>query len=211
MKLSKKRLKWVTISLATAILLSSNAAIANADGDLQLNSHVSQETQIDLESIKYKIPTTFEPGAILTYDAQQEPIITYDTSAKDHAGDTQSSIRLSQVEEKVANDEEIAAEDAFFKSVEQSVKDLPVTDFGYDLPEPTPGTVVMYGSDGRINRIYVDESIASNPSIAAVPSTTFPYPGHLLARHIQIGTKINHSTNAVIQGGRFADFCKWSW
>lgn len=180
MKFFKKRLRWVTVSLSTALLLSSTAMMANDAGDPQVHSNVSQETQIDLESIKNKIPTTLRPGAILTYDAELEPSITYDTSAADYAGDSQGLISSEQAYEEVPDIKGRVAEDEFFKSVAESVKDLPVIDLGFDLPEPTPGTVVMYGSDGHINRVYVDEKIAQK-QVVAVPSTTVPYPGRLPA------------------------------
>ncbi|AWV35045.1 hypothetical protein [Paenibacillus odorifer] len=200
----KKSMKLVTVSLSTALFLSSSLMV-NASSNSQLNSIALVKAQIDLEAVKNKIPTTLEPGAILTYDAEQEPTITYDTSSANHAGDKQGIMRALEVPDIKGR----AAEDDYFKAVAESVKDLPVTDLGFGLPEPSPGTVVMYGSDGHINRVYVDESIAPKQVVAAdVPSTTVPYPGRLAAGTYTYGSgqKVVISGGAVTGEGRFTVF-----
>lgn len=159
MKASKKWMKWSTVILPIALLLSTTV-VASAAGDFQAYSKDSLETCFNLDSIKKQIPTTFIPGTILTFGIDLEPIITYDTSAADHGNDPQDSQSLHQVEE-VPDIAGRAAEDEFFKSVAESVKHLPVIDLGWDLPEPAPGIAVMYGTDGHIVRVYADESIAS--------------------------------------------------
>ncbi|MRN53897.1 hypothetical protein [Paenibacillus monticola] len=184
--------------------------MVNATENSQLNSNTSKELRIDLEAVKNQIPTAFVPGAILTYNAEQEPIITYDTSAADHSGDTKGILRSLQAYEEVPDIKGRAAEDEFFKAVAESVKHLPVTDLGFDLPEPSPGTVVIYGSDGHINRVYVDESIAPKQAAVAadVPSSTVPYPGRLPGGTYTYGSgqTVIISAGAVTGDGRFTVF-----
>ncbi|MFB5675402.1 hypothetical protein ACE3NQ_17350 [Paenibacillus terreus] len=206
MKSSKPTFKWVTLSLSAALFLSSTL-VASAAEDALADDKLSQDVLLDLDSIKHQIPTTFEPGTTLTYDADLEPIVTYDTSAEEHA-DEQQGLK-SLVQEEVPDIEGRAAEDEFFKSVAESVKDLPVVDLGWDLPEPAPGIAVMYGSDGHIVRVYVDESMASKQAIAAdIPSTTVPYPGRLPAGTYTYGSgqKVTISAGAVTGEGRFTVF-----
>lgn len=210
---SKKSKKWIAVSLSTALLLLSGGVMVNAVENSQLNSitsNESRETRIDLEAVKNQIPTTFVPGAILTYNAEKKPIITYDTSAADHAGDTNDILRSLQAYEEVPDIYGRAAEDDFFKAVADTVKDLPVIDLGFDLPEPSPGTVVIYGSDGHINHVYVDESIApKHAAVAAdIPSSTVPYPGRLPAGTYTYGSgqKVIISSGAVTGEGRFTVF-----
>ncbi|MNB86218.1 hypothetical protein D3C81_525090 [compost metagenome] len=207
---SKKKIKWITLSLSTTLLLSSSAVMVNAAEISQLKSNTSKESRIDLEAAKNKIPTVFVPGAILTYNAGQEPVITYDTSAADHVGDTKDILRSLQAYEEVPDINGRAAEDKFFKAVAESVKDLPVKDLGFDLPEPSPGTVVIYGSDGHINHVYVDESIAPKQAAVAadVPSSTVPYPGRLPAGTYTYGSgqTVIISAGAVTGEGRFTVF-----
>ncbi|KUP23396.1 hypothetical protein [Paenibacillus sp. DMB5] len=197
-----KSMKYITVGLSAFILLSSNVVTVNAT-----EIFTSGVPKIDLETIKFQIPTSLEPGAILTYDVEQEPTITYDTSAVDHAT-IKSKPNLLQAE--VPDIEGRAAEDEFFKTVAESVKNLPVTDLGYDLPEPSPGTVVIYGSDGHINRIYQDENIGSKQAIVAadIPTSTVPYPGRLPAGTYTYGSgqKVIISAGAVTGEGRFTVF-----
>lgn len=114
-------------------------------------------TQYDVAALKKQIPTTFEPASILTYGADMEPVITYDTRA---SGDAVDAGRRGSSQTQIPDDNGRTAEDDFFQAVADSVKDRPVIDFGFDLPEPSPGTVVIYGSDGYINRIFVDDNIS---------------------------------------------------
>jgi hypothetical protein len=114
-------------------------------------------TGYDLAAMKKQIPTSFEPGSVLTYGADMEPVITYDTRASGHAVDAG---RRGSSQTQIPDDNGRTAEDDFFQAVADSVKDRPVIDFGFDLPEPSPGTVVIYGSDGYINRVYVDKSLS---------------------------------------------------
>lgn len=155
-----KTSKWLTAGLSAAVILALSTVTANAAG----GKSFSGAPEFNREIVKQQIPVTFEPGTYLTYDAELNPVVTNDTSAADHAGDKS---QFSSAQPEVPDIDGRAAEDAFFKAVAESVKHLPVIDLGYGLPAPSPGTVVIYGSDGHINRIYVDEKIASRPTSAA--------------------------------------------
>ncbi|GGO01021.1 hypothetical protein [Saccharibacillus kuerlensis] len=200
----RKGSTFVALGLLASITVSTNAMAANAS-EISLPKKYSEQ----LASLHTQIPTTFKPGSILTYNDKQQPIVTYDTSVEEHRN-TASSLEVNKnFTEEVPDIEGRIAEDAFFKAVADSVKNLPVVDLGFDLPPPSPGTVVIYGSDGHINRIYLDKSIASiQAEAAAVPSTTVPYPGRLAPGTYTYGSgqKVVVSAGAVTGEGRFTVF-----
>lgn len=107
----------------------------------------------NVESITNDIPKKMDPGTILTYRLNEESKLTFDLEYdKGPSGSEQSNVHNEN-----ADIEGRAAEDAYIDSIKKSVKDLPVIDLGYDLPAPAPGVVVMYGSDGYINRVYTED------------------------------------------------------
>ncbi|WP_025699156.1 hypothetical protein [Paenibacillus durus] len=214
MKLIKKHFKWVAVSFSTVLLLSSNVLVADAstgsEQKIEQGVQASQQVQTDLELIQNKIPKKMKPGTILTYDSHQKPIITFDTSAADHSAISQNARNSEQSDPtEVPDVAGRAAEDAFFNSVKESAKNLPVVNLEYDLPDPVPGTVVMYGSDGLINRIYVDKDIATEQVTAtSIPTSTVPYPGRLPEGTYNYGTgqQIVITSGAVTGEGRFTVF-----
>lgn len=115
-------------------------------------------SSVNAESINNAIPVKMDPGTILTYRLDQESKLTFNIKYD------KSYVRSQQpqVNEEALDIEGRAAEDAYIESLKESVKDLPVIDLGYDLPAPAPGIVVMYGSDGYINRVYNEDENAVN-------------------------------------------------
>lgn len=107
----------------------------------------------NVESMINEIPKKMDPGTILTYRLDEKSKLIFDLEYdKGPSGSEQTNIY-----NEAADIEGRAAEDAYIDTIKESVKDLSVIDLGYDLPAPAPGVVVMYGSDGYINRVYNED------------------------------------------------------
>jgi hypothetical protein len=151
------------------------------------------------ESTKSKIPTQMAPGTVITYGTNNKPSI----SVQDASVQSISAIKSTEVVDEVGR----VAEDAFCDAIRDSVKDLPVTNLGWQLPDPAPGMVVMYGSDGHINHIYSKDT-SSVSVTSTIPTTTVPYPGRLPAGVYTFGTnqKVTINSSSVLGEGRFTVF-----
>lgn len=190
--------KLLTLSILSLTLLLPLTAVSAAS--------TSNET------LKNQIPVKMEPGTMLKYDEKNNPIITKNASKGISSITFQSkaSNQLSGLNEFI-DVEGRAAEDELFQSVAEEAKNsgLPSINLGYDLPEPTPGLVVIYGSDGQINRYYNELETAQSQGnisiLSTVPSTTVKYPGRLTSGVYNYGTgqKITITSSAVTGEGRF--------
>jgi hypothetical protein len=223
MRYFNSRFKLITVAFSIVIALSSNSVMAETgSSSMKLKVEqdpVVQKVKANEDPIKNEIPTKMEPGAIITYNLNLEPTITSFVSKPDESSASPQSIKDSQ---KLNNQEFVdkegrAAEDAFFASAKESVKDLPVVDIGYSLlPTPVPGMKVMYGSDGLINRIWVEEgattdndsSTIQSTTSSTIPTTTVAYPGRLSTGSYDYGTSQNVTitTSSVTGQGRFTVF-----
>jgi hypothetical protein len=144
---------------------------AGLNTEVSMNNSVGQDKDAEI-TMEKAIPTRLAPGAILKYDDHKKPAITYDIKAIITSPDAEpvpsasddKQEKPSPSETTKEDDEDRAKEDAFFDSVKEEAKSLPVFDLGYDLPDPEPGLVVIYGSDGYINRYYNENDYKENSS-----------------------------------------------
>ena len=123
--------------------------ISNAKGVSDVTERTNSFLDVNKDS-KNSIPISLEPNSILTFDKNLNPIIKKDPAAVQAAKPKTSKTAAGQVGR--------AAEDAIFEAAREAVKDLPVTHLDWDLPAPTPGLYVMYGSDGFINRYWYEDN-----------------------------------------------------
>lgn len=107
-----------------------------------------------MESIKHEIPKQMEPSTILKYGENNELIITKDPTAKNSNPVVTSTPAADSVQQELREKEE-----ALMAEIKEEAKCLPVIDLGYDLPKPEPGLVVLYGTDGYINRYYYENEV----------------------------------------------------
>ncbi|CAM3245812.1 hypothetical protein PALU110988_11200 [Paenibacillus lupini] len=144
---------------------------AGLNTEVFMNNSVGQDKDAEI-TMENAIPTRLAPGAILKYDDHTKPAITYDIKAiitspdaepVPYASDDKQE-KPTPSETTKEDDEDRAKEDAFFDSVKEEAKSLPVFNLGYDLPDPEPGLVVIYGSDGYINRYYNENDYKENSS-----------------------------------------------
>ncbi|PKM50524.1 MAG: hypothetical protein CVV02_11335 [Firmicutes bacterium HGW-Firmicutes-7] len=153
---------------------------------------------------KDEIPIVMEPGAVITYDENNDPVISIylEPNESNILGDSNS---LNSTQKDIVDKEGRKAEDDFCNAIRTEAAKLPQVKLGWDLPEPQPGMVVIYGSDGRINHIYSQEMVSVK---ASVPSTTVKYPGRLSAGEYTFGTnqKVTITSNTVLGEGRFTVF-----
>lgn len=145
------------------------------------------------------IPETMPAGTILTYNENVKPLITSD----DHA--QALSLNYSG-KENIGSQEQLNEEEAVYAKIKDEAKDCAVHVLNNDLPAPAPGMVVIYGSDGQINRIYSPEPeimpFASIPN----PNSALPYPSRLPEGVYQYGSYPNTITivnSHVLGEGRF--------
>lgn len=118
-------------------------------------------------------------------------------------------------ETKFIDKEALAAEEAYVQEIKESAKDLPIIDLGFYLPSPSPGLVVIYGSDGHINRFYNELEIANaaNAADAGINavitdhSYVVPYPGRRAQgtwTYGDRGNAITITSNSVLGEGSFS-------
>ncbi|QPR69691.1 hypothetical protein I6G82_08950 [Lysinibacillus macroides] len=193
--MKKKYSKILTLSVLTVGLLFPTTVGA---ADIQNNK---------ISDLKNKIPVKMDPGTILKYDQYINPLIEHNDV------DVQNLNQFSANSDEEVDIEGRAAEDEFFASVSEEAKrlGLPTVDLGYDLPNPEPGLVVIYGTDGLINRYYNELEVDANQKeekispLAGIPTTTVPYPGRLAPGVYNYGTNqvITITPGAVTGEGRF--------
>lgn len=112
------------------------------------------------------IPETMPAGTILTYDVNLVPTITVD----EH---TQTMFVNSNVEADVGTKKQLIDEETVYAKIKEEAKNCKVHVIDSNLPTPTEGMVVIYGSDGQINRIY-------SPEQEIMPFTSIPNPNAAL-------------------------------
>lgn len=103
------------------------------------------------EYMKQHIPTRMDPSTLLTYGEDNEPIITKIPSQQ-----TNDQVSTPQNTLDPEQEEVLSQEDDIINEIKREASCLPVIEFGYELPDPEPGLVVMYGTDGLINRYYYE-------------------------------------------------------
>ncbi|MEN0647712.1 hypothetical protein NSQ82_01430 [Caldifermentibacillus hisashii] len=186
---------------------------------------VSANTSNEMESLKKKVPTQMKPGTILKYDKNTNPIITYDTAEVIISPDVlrEKAVKTTQpevsyehadIEGEALEDGKLSLDDAFVEKLRKEAEEsgLPVIDLGFDLPDPEPGLVIIYGTDGQINRYYNEFEVKKeqpiNSVFSTIPNKTLPYPGRLAPGVYAYGTnqKITITPGHVLGEGRFTVF-----
>lgn len=169
--------KTLTLSLILALLGSASIFV-----------YASEKT----------IPSTMPAGTILTYDEQLNPTITVDEQMQ--------KSRITNVEKDIGSAEDLLAEEAVYQKIKKDAKDNEVVSIPYELPAPSEGMIVIYGSDGQINRIYSPETKIT--PFASVPNEgkALPYPSRLSPNTYEYGSYPNVTTitsSHVLGEGRF--------
>ena len=145
------------------------------------------------------IPEFMPAGTILTYGENLQPNISIDVQS-------QSNDKMYNCRNEVASQKEIDEEEAVYQSIKEAAKEYKVTVLDENLPTPKPGMVVIYGSDGQINRVYNPENEIT--PFASVPNEgrALPYPSRLPDGVYTYGSypnKITIINNHVLGEGRF--------
>lgn len=147
---------FVALLLITTIVMSQMTGVNFTSA--------SQKAEIVAGSDIQTVPLTMQPDTILKYDENLNTTILFQLE------DSQQSSKLPKInldaETKFIDKEALAAEEAYVQEIKESAKDLPIIDLGFYLPSPSPGLVVIYGSDGHINRFYNELEIANAANAA---------------------------------------------
>lgn len=162
-------------------------------------------------SAKETIPEILTPDTAIEYDEQCLPVvIDYEefTESRGSAAGS-ASLNLNRVTGSHKEDTSgLAKEEAIVAKILEEVKNLPSYDLGYSLPAPQPGMVVVYGSDGLINHIYLNgEEYTGSGDIqlsAILPRGTRKPAGTYSYGNLGGGRKnvITISSNQVLGVGR---------
>lgn len=140
------------------------------------------------------IPSEMPPGTVITFDDDNNPVITKQGSSTFRINNVEE-IDLSKENPQIPNSP--ISLDEFNKVIEeikQEAKDLPV--YYIESKKPQPGTVVSYGSDGQINTIENELPEISTYSTAA--NGTYVYGSY--------PNTITITTSKVSGVGRFTVF-----
>lgn len=127
-----------------------------------------------LVSAKDAIPEIMTPDTVVVYDENCQPIV-YPASTYYQQQPATATVAVPDgpYEEDTSG---LAEEEAMVAQMKEDAKDLPVYNLGSDLPDPAPGMVVTYGSDGMINHIYPDNTDTVQTR-AILPQGTRKPPG----------------------------------
>lgn len=148
----------------------------------------------DAKQSPKKIPMSMAPGTTITYDAALNLVVSVEPAV--------SYVPAFKSEEFVDKNGR-AVEDAYCAAIRESARDLPVIDLGWQLPAPTPGMVVTYGSDGYLSHIYPGDAAVTSASFNE--GTTLAYPSRLPAGTYTYGTnqRTTITSSTVLGEGRF--------
>lgn len=164
---------------------------------------------LELARVLHTIPTDTEIRFI-AFDAEEKGLIGSAYYASNLGEDTDDAqmqqSRISGVEEDIGSPEDLLAEEAIYQKIKDEAKDNEIVVIPYELPAPSIGMVVIYGTDGQINRIYSPETKIT--PFASVPDegTALPYPSRLSPNTYQYGAYPNAITitsSHVLGEGRF--------